>query len=677
MDSQVHYHIDFESASKTDLKLRGLDNYAKCSTTHILMMGYACGDAEPQLWFPHVEPLPAHLELILRRPEIIKHAFNVEFERTMLREVMGIDTPIHAWEDAAVTAKYASIAGNLGFVGDVVGIDEDKKKLAIGKKLIKLFCTPNKAGEFNDWNSHPEEWKLFGIYCLADVSAEREIAKKLRAFALPATEKKAWYLDQEINDRGMPVDLGFVSNASRIVEDERVKLTSELHALTGLENPNSVKQMLGYLKEQAYEFNSLGKAWVTKTLEDVTSPLSEAGRKALELRQQLSKSSTAKLDALHNFVSSDGVLRRQYVFMGAARTARWSGRAVQLQNLPRPSIKDVDGATAAIKAGNAEKVKTFGSPLTVVASCIRSAFRAPSGKHFVVCDLSAIETVVASWLAQCTPMLDVFAKGLDPYVDFGTRLFKLPYERLDPEIKDLDEAESEWRKKKRQMSKPAVLGCFYGLGGGKLEIDRNGDEIKTGLWGYAAGMGTNLTQDESVEMVTVFRAAYPEVPRLWKNLENAALCAVRTGENQRVGPVTFGAVKPKKLLWCQLPSGRRLHYIRPSLDVTEKWDGSDWVKLSYEGNGLNNSWSRTWTWGGKLTENLTQAISRDILLSGMLRAKETGFTIVGHCHDEIIACEDVGGNTLDKLRECMILRPEWGLDIPLNANGFVSDIYKK
>lgn len=367
--SQIVLHVDFESASRTNLKVRGLDNYLKDPSTHILMLAWCINDALPQMWFPHEGSLPEHLELMFRRPEVQKAGFNgTQFERGLLREKLGIDTPVSAWDDVMVNARYASIAGNLEFVGKVLGLEEDKAKLA-GKKLIKLFCEPNKKGEFNTHLTHPSEWMEFVEYCKRDVVAEREIGRKLRAFQLPPTEKKVFALDQAINERGLPIDMDFVRKASAIVEEERAVLTKEFVELTGLENPNSVKQLLAWLKGHDYPYGSLGAKWVKKALLDVC--MLESGRRALELRQLLSKSSTAKLEALMNLTGPDGRLRYQYVYGGAARTLRWSGRGFQPQNISRSTIKDVVGATLAILTGDRNAVRKFGPPLEVVVSCLR------------------------------------------------------------------------------------------------------------------------------------------------------------------------------------------------------------------------------------------------------------------------------------------------------------------
>lgn len=352
--AQVNLYIDFESRSRVDLKVRGLDNYAKDPSTEILMMGWAINDGAPQLWFPHIEPLPDHLHLMMTRPEIPKIAYNSEFERVMAREVLKVDIPIEQWIDPSVMARYASIAGKLGFVGEVLGLPEDVAKKAEGKKLIRKFCMPKKNGEFNDWNSHPEEWAAFCEYCCFDVRAERGVFHKLKAFSLPPLEVRMWHLDQRINERGLPVDMQFVHNAGAIVAYEHAKLTEEFVALTGLENPNSVKQLLPWLKQHAYPFGSLGKKWVDKALGNgvgfENTGVSQKGRRALELRQLLAKSSTAKVKKLVDTVSADGYARRMYVYYGAPRTGRMSGKDAQPQNFPRGTIKDFDGAVEAIRS---------------------------------------------------------------------------------------------------------------------------------------------------------------------------------------------------------------------------------------------------------------------------------------------------------------------------------------
>lgn len=324
-------------------------------------------------------------------------------------------------------------------------------------------------------------------------------------------------------------------------------------------------------------------------------------------------------------------------------------------------------------------IRSFGPPLEVVSSCLRGAFRAPAGKQFVACDLSAIEYVVVGWLAQCPTILDICAKGLDPYVSFGTHFFNLPYRDLDPDVLEISTDEKKSRKDRRQQMKPPVLGCGFGLGAGEIKEDKNGDEYKSGLWGYAENMKIAISQADAVRGVDIYKAQYPEVPALWRHLEDAAVKALRTGEIQQVGAVAFGAVKPCKLLYMILPSGRRLHYIRPKLEVEETWDGRERYKISYEGIVTGTKiWGRISTWGGKLTENAVQAIARDILIEAMLRTDDAGFNLVGSTHDEEICLEDIGSDkNLARLREIMIQRPTWAPDIPLDAAGFEDPVYRK
>lgn len=375
----IHLHLDFETRSRLDLREVGLDRYAKDPSTEVLMLAYASNDQEPQMWFPHEREIPEELLFLLKRPEVQKLAFNSEFERTIFHEVLKLTIPIKEWTDPAVWARYASIAGDLGFTGKIIGIAEDKAKIAGGKKLIKFFCGPNRKDEFNDWNSHPEQWQEFIEYCKRDVLAERELHRKLKAFEPPPRERRIWALDQKINDTGLPVDMVFIRGAMRVVEQEQTALMGEARELTGLSNPNSTSQLLGWVKDQGYPYGSLGKDWVAKAIDGIS--VTDKGRRGLELRQLLAKSSTAKLSKIAAMVSPDGRLRRQYKFYGAARTGRWSAGSAdspcaQLQNFPRGTIKDFDAAVDAIRTGDISKVRKFGHVLEVVSSCLRGAFRA-------------------------------------------------------------------------------------------------------------------------------------------------------------------------------------------------------------------------------------------------------------------------------------------------------------
>lgn len=402
----------------------------------------------------------------------------------------------------------------------------------------------------------------------------------------------------------------------------------------------------------------------------------------LKLRQQVSKTSVKKLDAILLRAEGD-VVRHAYKYYGA-RTGRWSGQGVQLHNLPRGTVKGdkYESAVDYIRAGDLLGLRTIAPVLDAVSSTIRGAFRAPDGFHFVVCDLSAIENRVLGWLAGCQSILDVFEKGLDPYIEFGTKLYHKAYDQVT--------------KLERQMSKPAVLGCGYQLSGGEYTSDsynrycfnrpwkdrvtfdvwcqsktpaQIGDVFKSGLWGYAENMGTKMTRDEAHEAVRVFRESYREVTYFWEDSRDAVINAVLEGEEQVLGTVSFGCV-PDKLLWATLPSGRRLYYIRPRLSRNA-------VSVECMGEGAAQ-WTRRALYGGLITENLVQAIARDILAVGMIRADEAGFNIVGHTHDEIIALEkDTSQNDLSKLRQLMTDRMEWAPELPLAADGYEGVVYKK
>jgi DNA polymerase bacteriophage-type len=402
----------------------------------------------------------------------------------------------------------------------------------------------------------------------------------------------------------------------------------------------------------------------------------------LKLRQQVAKTSVKKLDAILSRTEG-GVVRYAYKYFGA-RTGRWSAQGVQLHNLKRSDLKGDSYARAveAIRHLDEAQVRSFGSVLDVVSSTIRGAFRAPVGSHLVVCDLSAIENRILGWLSGCQPIMDVFNRGLDPYIEFATKLYGKRYDQV--------------AKDERQMAKPAVLGCGYQLSGGEWTsdaynrycigrswndrvsfdvwcqgrtVEQIGDVFKSGLWGYAENMGVQMERDQAHEAVRVFRDSYTEVTNFWEDSRDAVRTAVINGAEVPLGKVSFGCV-PDKLLWATLPSGRRLNYIRPRLSK-----GS--VTTECMGDHAN-SWTRRSLYGGLITENLVQAIARDVLAEGMIRADDAGFTIVGHTHDEIIALEKDGSeNDLTKLRQLMTEPMPWALDLPLAADGYEGVVYKK
>jgi len=387
--------------------------------------------------------------------------------------------------------------------------------------------------------------------------------------------------------------------------------------------------------------------------------LTEAARRALELRQALAKSSVSKLETLAARVSPDGRVRHNYKFYGA-HTGRWAGEGVQLQNLPRGTVKDVEAVTAAILIGG-----TLPCPaLEAVSSCLRSAFRAPEGYRFVVSDLAQIELRVLAWLAQCSPLLSALAAGADIYTDFAAEeLYHVP--------------SADVTKRQRQVAKSAVLGCGYGLGPGEEKKDKNGDAFLSGLLGYGANMGVDITPEEAAQAVQAFRYRYPQVPDFWRTIERAVTGAVALGEKYTVGPISVGAL-PRKLLWLTLPSGRRLHYLRPRIETGAWPDGQPKRVIAYEGVKIGKTWGRKETYGGHLTENLCQAIARDVLGEGMLRAETAGFEIVGHSHDEVITLVPEGSPLgVGELNAALVAPMTWAPDLLLSAEGWTGQTYKK
>jgi DNA polymerase len=687
--------LDFETRSELDLKIHGLGNYARHASTQVLMLAYAVDEGEVHLWEPHLGPMPEGLKSSLISPFVTKIAWNVPFEHNILRHKLELDISFNQWIDPQVRARMLSMPGKLDVVCKVLGLPEDLAKDPKGKLLKKIFCGPAKLGGeetlfgitetwFHDWITKPKEWEEFCDYCRQDLVSLREIAKRLEKFALPDTEVRGWLLDQKINERGLPVDMDLVRGTTIVAAEEKVRLRAELKALTQVENPNSNPQMLAWVQSKGYPFSSLAQPLVKRALAG-EGGIGPEGRQALLLRKQTAKTSDSKLETLSDVIGSDGRLRHQYVYMGAGKTGRWASYHVQMANLPRPTKeveKNLGLALELLKANDrVGLLLEFPNVLEVVSSCIRSLFKAGKGKQLLIADLSAIENRMIGWLAECDSILRVFREGRDPYLDFAALIYNIPYGEIEKGYKKGDPKFKEMR----QQAKPAVLGCGYRLSGGEEVPNDDGDIIKTGLWGYAAGMGITMTQADSHRAVEVFRDKYREIVNYWYALEDAAKNAMHTGQPQRYGYVkghqipvpefrTFG----DKLLRITLPSGRGLHYIRPQIELLPFRD-TEKETLTYEGvDAKTKQWTRLKTHGGKLLENLSQAVSRDILLNGLLNADARGFDLIGHVHDEIIAEHEIGTKPgLEELIECMTESPSWAVDLPLGADGFASEVYRK
>lgn len=534
--------------------------------------------------------------------------------------------------------------------------------------------------------------------CRQDVVAERGLLNRMKVLPLPEQEQKNWCLDQKINETGLPVNLQFVGSARRLAERAKDELEKTLKLKTGLENPNSVEQMLAWAKTQGYPHKSLGKEFVSAAI--AGNKLTALGRECLKLRQESSKTSYTKLEKIQAITSADGMLRHQFAFMGAARTSRWSSYGgIQAHNFPRP-IKAVESnlerAIELIETENYESLAAeFDSVIDVTTSCLRQVFQAPEGKTLVVCDLAAIEPRVLGWASGCAGLNKAFREDLDIYTDFGTHMFGKTYEELRHD------------KQRRQICKPAVLACGYSLGSGVkrnqdgtyfpiLGQDRYGNIIKTGLLGYAENMGVKMTPEQAHFAHQLYRQIYPEVVVFWKRLQEAAIAVVQDEPGDwRVGPVRFDKVKldTKEVMRIHLPSGRALHYLNPRTEtvtkVFERKNGrgtyeTEVTNILYDGVGhgvgkRGEGWMEAYLYSGKIAENLTQAIARDVLVNGLRLADKAGMTVCGHFHDEIMCLEedDPFGLGLGDLRAAMSASPSWAPDLLLGAEGYIGKFYRK
>lgn len=717
-------HLDYEGLSEVDLTARGLDVYAKHPSTKLLLAGWALDEDDPNVWdIVDGQRIPGDLKEALRDPSVRIWAFNAQFERWLTNEklcpMLGIDPlPVERFYCSQVLSYMFSFTGGLGDVNAQMGAAKDRSKLADGKRLIRMFCMPNKPTKkqpfvWRDRHSDPEDWDIFANqYLPQDVLGERDIKTKLLRYSVLEEEWDAYHLDQIINDRGLPMNRTFIVNALEMAERRKAELISEMRERTGVDNPNSRDQLLPWLQDRGYPFDDLQKDTVSKVLkaeqDDVrggflrppwmlhlpsnyTSAsldavgrvvgdhlLTQECRDILVMRQSASRTSTTKYQAaLDGLLDDDNRLRHCFQFAGASRTNRWAGRKIQPQNLPRtPKFLEpedhidfdrLDYTNDLILTGNYSLLSLFtGEPMDAIAGCVRSSITAPEGKKLVVCDLSSIETVTIGWLTGCERLLNVFRNGLDAYKDFATAMYGVEYAQVT--------------KAMRTIAKPGVLGSGYRLSGGQLK-----DGKRTGLWGYAENMGVDMTVEQAQEITTTFRETYKEIPKAWYAIEDAIVKCLRTGRKTTWSFLEFEVKKP--FLRVRLPSGRYMWYYKAKVDSYEM-EGryGPYLKWSISYMGIDQDtkqWQRIESHGGKFIENFVQAIARDILLLGLKAAHAAGFTLIGHVHDEIISEEDLDDqeHTYEKLRylmsEYLIRTVEWLSTMPLGAAGYEALVYRK
>jgi DNA polymerase bacteriophage-type len=693
----MRLHLDYETKSELDLKEVGIFLYANHPSTRVIMASWSFNYGPVKQWDSESgEPIPQELLDAIENDEIEKWAFNAAFERMISKHVLKLKTNIRSWFCTMVLAYSQSFMGTLEMISKQMGNSEDKQKSKDGKRLIRLFCGPQKPTAKNPWvwrdgMTDPEDWYSFLAYNKQDVVTERDgLYKKLIKYPMPPEEWELYHIDQEINDRGIPIDRTFVANAITLCDRVKAEMFELMVELTGLSNPNSPTQLLGWIQERGYPFSDLRKETVekvlreneegsvtynyeTKRLEPDPQMLTDDCVKALKMRQASARTSVMKYNAIVQRLSSDDRIHHAFQFGGASRTQRWAGRGVQVHNLPRTPkylepediyAERLEDVTEIIRQNDYGMLKLYVSdPLDALAGTVRSSIQAPEGMELRVCDLSSIENVSLGALADCQRILNIFREGRDPYKDFGTDFYNVPYEEVT--------------KLQRTNSKPAVLGAGYRLGGGEMR-----DGKKTGLWGYAENMKVFLSQEEAGASVRIWRENHPEVVNYWYALENAIEKTVTRGTKNKVGMVEFFYNKP--YLCCRLPSGRVMYYYKPMVHYEDRQsrNGSTYRKavISYMGkNQITTQWERIESHGGKFTENIVQAFARDVLATGMRRAHEDGFYIVLHVHDELGALQRRGDNyfTYQRLGDLMTQEIPWCPGLPLGYGGYGADFYRK
>lgn len=661
------------------------------------MLAYCFADDDPvKQWVPaEGQEMPAEVEDAILDDRIIKYAWNKPFEWQIWKNTLGIETPHASWRDPMVMAMTCSLPGGLDKAGAVLDLPEDLLKLDGGKRLMRWFSMLRKATKTKPvhrvyWYERPADWLEYLDYNRRDVEAERAAYLRLRKYDLPQHEWDLWVEDQEINERGIPVNLGMAHNAIEARDALVGDRMEQMKEITGLENPNSGAQLLPWLRKNGYPFADLKKGHVRRalaSLNDLESPLAVV----LGLRLEVSRASTKKFDALAAHTDEDGRMRYCLQFAGAKRTWRWGGRVFQPQNLASPEnylsglevettpkgFKRIVGGSQIMSAEHVEKLSAealdliYTNPMDVLSSAVRPVVQAPDGYVFIDADLNAIENRILGWMANDEKILSVFREGRDPYLDFGSKLFRIPYEVLLAEYKAGD-------KRKRTTSKPGVLGCGYRLAAGKEYEDHQTGEIEaTGLLGYAWNMGVRLTPEESERSVSVWRDTYEDAVRYWAEIEAAAKRCILRKKETEAGPVRFDRKGP--FMRMILPSERALHYVRPKVQEWLMPWGKYKKTITYEQENDRSQWDTVSTHSGKLTENGDQAIARDVLAHGMRLARKVGIPIVMHVHDQLVGLvkEDDAEKSLRHLIGCMEVVPEWAKGLPLAAEGHISKWFVK
>lgn len=657
-----HLSIDLETFSSVPIGKAGAYKYIQSPDFEILLFAYSVDGSPVEIVdLAQGEILPEWLYAAVKSPEYIKHAYNAAFEWYCLSKFYGFMLPVNQWRDTMPHGLYCGFTAGLDATGKALGLPAEKQKLAVGKSLIRYFCVPcaptkTNGGRTRNYPKHdPDKWELFKTYCIGDVVTEMEIDARLSAFPVPDDIEKQWQTDLTINARGVSVDMGMVRGALEIDAASRDSLMEEAVRITGLENPNSIAQLSQWLEKATNTpVTDLRKDTVAAMLE--SQAVTGYAERMLEIRQELGKTSTKKYDAIEVAVCGDGRVRGLLQFYGANRTGRWAGRLVQVQNLPRTYIGQLPLARDAVRNKESDKLRVlYGSVPDTLSQLIRTSFVASRGNKLVDADFSAIEARVISWLAGEQWRLEVFRTHGKIYEASASQMFGVPIEKIkkgNPEYE------------LRQKGKVAELALGYQGSSGAL--------ISMG----ALKMG--IPEEDLPDIVTRWRDANKMIVDLWYSLESAAVSVIQTGAPAGVRGLIlareFDIEHNLDFLTITLPSKRKLYYARPELGANQ------WGRPSILYRGVNQTtkqWTQLETYGGKLVENVVQAIARDCLAAAIEHLEEAGFPVVFHVHDEVVIDCPENRADLDAVVQIMTQPIPWAADLPLNADGWVGDFFKK
>lgn len=642
---------DIETFSDVDLIRCGVYKYADSPNFEMLLFAYAVDDGDVHIIdIAGGEELPEEIIQAIKSDTVVKTAYNAQFERVCLSRYLKLPDGEYlnpqSWYCTAVQAAELALPLSLADVGSVLGLE--RQKMTEGKELIKYFCVPCKPTKSNGNRTRNRpchdinKWETFKKYCMRDVDVERQIADKLKMYPISDEEHRLYVLDQIINDRGVLVDSELAEQAVKLNSIQTAVAVEQAYMITGLENPNSVTQLKQWLKENGVEIESLSKKAVKSLADETDEDVSEM----LKLRLLMAKTSVKKYEAVIRSVCSDNRVHGMMRFCGANRTGRWSGNILQPQNLPQNHLPDLTLARDIVKDGDFEMLDMmFGNVPNVLSELIRTVLIPKPNHRFIVADFSAIEARVLAWIAGEQWRIDTFKNGGDIYCASASKMFKVPVEKhgVNGEL--------------RQKGKISELACGYGGSVGAL---KNMGAVEMGV-----------QENELQGLINDWRNANPHIVRFWYEVGNAAMKAIKEKTTVPLGKLVFAY--ERGILFIRLPSGRRLSYIKPRIG-TNRFGGDS---ITYMGINSAKKWDRLETFGGKLTENIVQGTARDLLANALINAANAGYDTVFHVHDEIICEVPNGYGSVDELCKLMCIKPEWADGLPLNADGFECEYYKK